>query len=462
MSDPFAELLGSSGWKSSSNETRPYARDWLDRFGEPPLGVALPATTEEVAATLRLCATLGISVTPQGGNTGLNGGSVISAGQRGIILSLARMNRIHEIAPVAMTATVDAGVILQALNEAVASHDLMFPLHLGAEGSAQIGGLIATNAGGSLAMRYGMMEAQVLGLEVVLPDGSIWDGMRALIKDNTGLQLRKLFCGAEGRLGVITRAILKLQPAPAAQATALLVLSDVESMLRLGARLRHEAGDMLTAAEFFCETGLAMLLHHLPDLRRPVETPGPFYLLVELATSRKSADPKVLLAEILEQAFESGNVVDGVVASSAAQRAALWQLREEMPEGQRREGPQIKHDVAVPVARLADFVALTEPMLSKILPGVRVNPFGHLGDGNVHLNLSPPPDADFAGTEAMLSQAIYDLVVSVGGSFSAEHGLGQAKVGLADHLRSPIERHLMTALIAAVDPDARMNPGKIV
>lgn len=219
---------------------------------------------------------------------------------------------------------------------------------------------------------------------------------------------------------------------------------------------------MLTAAEFFCETGLAMLLHHLPDLRRPVETPGPFYLLVELATSRKSADPKVLLAEILEQAFESGNVVDGVVASSAAQRAALWQLREEMPEGQRREGPQIKHGVAVPVARLADFVALTEPMLSKILPGVRVNPFGHLGDGNVHLNLSPPPDADFAGTEAMLSQAIYDLVVSVGGSFSAEHGLGQAKVGLAAHLRSPIERHLMTALIAAVDPDARMNPGKIV
>lgn len=462
MSDPFAELLGSSGWKSSSDETRSYARDWLDQFGEPPLGVALPATTEEVAATLRLCTTLDISVTPQGGNTGLNGGSVISAGQRGIILSLSRMNRIHEIDPVAMTTAVDAGVILQALHEAVASHDLMFPLHLGAEGSAQIGGLIATNAGGSLAMRYGMMEAQVLGLEVVLPDGSIWNGMRALIKDNTGLQLRKLFCGAEGRLGVVTRAILKLQPAPAAQATALLILSDIESMLRIGAMLRHEAGDMLTAAEFFCETGLAMLLHHFPDLRRPGETPGPFYLLVELATSRKSADPESLLAEFLEQAFEAGDVVDGVVASSAAQRAALWRLREEIPEGQRREGPQIKHDIAVPVARLADLVALTEPMLSRILPGVRINPFGHLGDGNVHLNLSPPPYADFTCTEARLSQAIYDLVVSLGGSFSAEHGLGQAKVGLADRLRSPIERHLMTALIAAVDPGARMNPGKIV
>ena len=462
MSDPFLELLGPAGWRSGASEMRPYARDWLDRWGEVPLGVALPASTGEVAAVMRLAARLGLTVTPQGGNTGLNGGSVISSGQRGIILSLARMNRIHAIDAVEMTATVDAGLVLQSLHEALAPQGLIFPLHLGAVGSAQIGGLIATNAGGSLAMRYGMMEAQVLGLEVVLPDGEVWDGMRALIKDNTGLQLRKLFCGAEGRLGVVTRAILRLHPAPATRATALLAVADLETMLSLGAELRREVGDQLTAMEFFCETGLAMLLRHLPDLSRPVDTRGPFYLLVELATPRAGVDLQALLTDLLETAFERGEVLDGPVAASDAQRAALWRLREEMPEGQRREGPQIKHDVAVPVSRLAEFVDRVAETLPPILPGVRINPFGHLGDGNVHLNLSPPVGSDFAGREAALSDAVYDLAAELGGSISAEHGLGQAKIALADRLRGATERRLMAALIAAVDPEGRMNPGKIV
>ncbi|MDS9468815.1 FAD-binding oxidoreductase [Paracoccus sp. MBLB3053] len=462
MSDPFLELLGASGWWSDPSDTQPHARDWLDRHGDRPFGIALPASTAEVAATLRLCADLGLSVTPQGGNTGLNGGSVLSPGQRGIILSLSRMNRIHAIDPIEMTATVDAGVVLQALHEALAADDLMFPLHLGAEGSAQIGGLIATNAGGSLAARYGMMEAQVLGLEAVLPDGSVWDGMRALIKDNAGLQLRKLFCGAEGRLGVVTRAILRLQPAASRQATALLAMPDLQSALQLGAKLRREAGDMLTAVEFFSEAGLEMLLRNLPELSRPIETKAPFYLLVELSSPRSSDDPEAVLAEILESAFETGEVLDGTIAASTAQRSALWRLREEMPEGQRREGPQIKHDVAVPVTRLPDFIARIEQELGMILPGLRINPFGHLGDGNVHLNLSPPVDADFAGREAALSTAVYDLATAMGGTFSAEHGLGQAKVALADRLRDPVERRLMAAILAAVDPEARMNPGKLV
>ncbi|MDT1064253.1 FAD-binding oxidoreductase [Paracoccus sp. CPCC 101403] len=275
---------------------RPHARDWLDRHGETPLGVALPATTSEVAAVLTLAREMGLTVTPQGGNTGLNGGSVLSAQAQGIILSLARMIRIHVIDPIGMTATVDAGVVLQNLHDAVGEQGLMFPLHLGSEGSAQIGGLIATNAGGSLAARYGMIEAQVLGLEVVLPDGSVWDGMRALIKDNAGLQLRKLFCGAEGRLGVVTRAILRLHPAPRAKATALLAVADLETALKLGADLRREAGEMLVATEFFSETGFEMLLRHVPALSRPIKANGPFFLLVELASSCKGVDPEATRA----------------------------------------------------------------------------------------------------------------------------------------------------------------------
>ncbi|MDO5613878.1 MAG: FAD-binding oxidoreductase [Paracoccus sp. (in: a-proteobacteria)] len=462
MTDPFMALLGPSGWRPAGSDMTGFSRDWLDRYGDAPIGIALPASTAEVAQVVALCAAQRISVTPQGGNTGLNGGSVLSPGQRGIILSLARMNRVHSIDPVGMTVTVDAGVVLQALHDAVAPHGLMFPLHLGSEGSAQIGGLIATNAGGSLAMRYGMMDAQVLGLEAVLPDGRIWDGMRALIKDNTGLQLRRLFCGAEGRLGVVTRAILRLEPAPKAFATALLALSDLDAALHLGARARAEAGDRLMAMEFFSETGLEMLLHHMPQMLRPTEAHGPFYVLLELAAPRASDNPGEVLEGLLETAITAGEVLDGTIAASGVQRRALWQLREEIPEGQRREGPQIKHDVAVPVASLTSFIAAAQSRLARILPGVRINPFGHLGDGNVHLNLSPPKGRGFGGTEAALSAEVYDLATAMGGTFSAEHGLGQTKVALANRLRSETERRLMADLIHAVDPGGVMNPGKLI
>lgn len=463
MSDPFLDLLGPNGWREAPDAIAPFERDWLDAYGARPAGVALPASTAEVAAVMRLCAERGLSITPQGGNTGLNGGSVLSEGETGIILSLSRMNRIEHIDPLEMTASVQAGVVLANLHEAVADYDLMLPLHLGAEGTAQIGGLVSTNAGGSLAMRYGMMEAQVLGLEVVLPDGSIWDGMRALIKDNSGLALRKLFCGAEGRLGVVTRAILRLQPAPTAHATALLALPDMEAAVRVGALLRRRAGDFLAAMEFFCETGLEMLLRNVPELARPMAGIGPTYLLAEMATSVTSLDLHELFEAVLGEAMESGDVTDGVIANSAGQRAALWQLREEMPEGQKREGVQIKHDVAAPVGRLAEFIATVSESASHILPGVRINPFGHLGDGNIHLNLSPPSgEANFGGKAEALSEAIYDIAQKLGGTFSAEHGLGQAKPAIADRLRSTTERALMAKLIDAVDPARRMNPGKIV
>ena len=457
------ELLGPRGWSTDSAELSAQGRDRLDCHGHPPLGLARPASTKEVAATVRLCVEHNVTITPQGGNTGLNGGGVLSAGRTGIILSLARMNRILVVDPVGFTATVEAGVVLGALHEALAEQSLAFPLHLGAEGSARIGGLIGTNAGGSHAMRYGMMQDLVLGMEAVLPDGEIWDGARALIKDNAGYQLRKLFCGAEGTLGIVTKAVLRLSPLPAVYATALLALPDLEAALRVGAFLRARTGELLTANEFFTEAGVRLVLEHLGNLIRPIETPGPVYLLVELATSIPDISANDILENALAAILEDGAVLDGAIAASEAQRKAFWRLREEMPEGQRLEGVQIKHDVSVPVARLADFIAEASSAAEVVLPGVRVNPFGHLGDGNVHFNLSPPKGGcGFDGRDKQLSEAIYEVVARHNGSMAAEHGIGQAKVALADIFRPPVERALMRSIKAALDPHNIMNPGKVV
>jgi FAD/FMN-containing dehydrogenase len=400
------ECLGERGWLTCPEDQAAHARDWLDRYGEVPLGIARPASTAEVSAIVRICAEHGISIVPQGGNTSLNGGSVATS-PASVILSMARMNRIHTIDAVDFTATVEAGV--------------------------------------------------------VLADGTVWDGSRALIKDNAGYQLRRLFCGSEGTLGIVTKAVLRLFPAPVARATALLALPDLDAALRIGALLRALTGEFLTAVEFFNEPGLSLLLKHVPHISRPLEIPGPVYLLVEIATSI----PEIVLPDILDRAlsaaFETGDVLDGTIATSEAQRAALWRIREELPEGQRLEGRQIKHDVSVPVARLAAFVAEASAGAARVLAGVRVNPFGHLGDGNVHFNLSPPEGrADFEGREMQLSQAVYEAAVGHGGSIAAEHGLGQAKVELADRFRSATERSLMRQLKSTLDPHGIMNPGKVV
>jgi FAD/FMN-containing dehydrogenase len=454
--------LGERGWLTSPEDTAAQSRDWLDRYGKPPLGLARPASTEEVAAVVRLCAAHGVPVVPQGGNTSLNGGSVAGDGG-GVIVSLARMNRILSVDAIDFTATVEAGVVLGALHEALADRDLAFPMHLGAEGSARIGGLIGTNAGGSHAMRFGMMQDLVLGLEVVLPDGTVWDGARALIKDNAGYQLRRLFCGAEGTLGIVTKAVLRLFPAPCGRSAALLALADFEAAQRVGALLRARTGEFLTSIEFFGEFGLVLALAHVEGLARPLETAGPVYVLVEIASSIPGIALDAILENALAAAFEQGDVLDGTIAASEAQRAAFWRLREEMPEGQRLEGRQIKHDVSVPVARLAVFIADASRAAEAVMPGVRVNPFGHLGDGNVHFNLSPPiGHADFDGRETALSQAVYEAAVRHGGSIAAEHGLGQAKVELADRFRSETERVLMRRIKTALDPHAIMNPGKVV
>lgn len=461
LADRLAEILGPKGWVPGA-DAAPWQRDWLNRYGEPSLGVARPATTDEVSAVLAASHAAGVPVVPQGGNTGLCGAAVL--GQAGgVILSLARMTGIGAVDPASQAVEVEAGVVLARLHEALQGSGLMFPLHLGAEGSAQVGGLIGTNAGGSHAFRYGMMSDLVLGLEVVLPDGRIWNGLRAVQKDNAGYPLRRLFAGAEGTLGVVTRAVLRLVPEPVQRATALLALSDEAAMVAFGIRLRAAMGEFLTGLEFYSDTGLALALKHVPGLHHPLETRSGCYLLVEAASGSPMVPLDDILGAVLAEGLESGLVLDGALAASEAQRAAFWRLREEQPEGQRLEGPQLKHDVSVPPGRIADFVAEGGAICQAMVPGVRINPFGHLADGNIHYNLTPPEGAvDFAGKAQDLALALATLAAAMGGSFAAEHGLGRAKVALADTLRSEVERALMRGVKRAFDPAAIMNPGVVL
>ena len=461
LAEDLRTLLGPKGW-IEENDTGPWRRDWLNRYGETPSGVARPATTAELAQVMALCADAEVPVVPQGGNTGLAGGSVLGR-PGGVIVSLARMSAISPIDTAGASVVVEAGVVLARLHQALEGTGLMFPMHIGAEGSAQIGGLIGTNAGGSQAFRYGMIQDLVLGLEVVLADGTVWDGMRRVQKDNAGYQLRNLFCGAEGTLGIVTRAVLKLSPAPDQQVTALLAVRDMSAAVELAARYRTQAGEFLTALEFFSDVGLDMALSTIPDLRFPLTHRSPAYVLIEAGVGSAHVPLETILAEVMEAGFADGTVIDGVLATSEVQRVALWRLREEQPEGQRREAAQLKHDISVPPEALADFLERAAMACEDILEGVRINPFGHLGDGNVHYNLSPPLGQDgFSGLESAFAVILGKLATEMGGSFAAEHGLGRAKVALADELREPVERHLMTRLKTAFDTSGLLNPGVIV
>lgn len=455
------KVLGPAGWLTGG-DVEPYRRDWLDRYGVRPIGVARPASTDEVASIVRLCRDCDVAVVPQGGRTGLCGASVATE-PRSVILSLQRMSAIAEVDMDSSTVLVEAGTVLANLHERLEATGLIFPMHLGAEGSAQIGGLIGTNAGGSHAFRYGMMQDLVLGLEVVTADGEIWNGLRAVQKDNAGYQLRKLFCGSEGTLGIVTRAVLKLHPAPKQRSTALLALPGFDATVGFGSLLRAEASEFLSGMEFFSEVGLDLALKHLAKLSFPLETRAPAYVLVELSSSSTRVPLDDILSSTLEEGLSCDLVVDGAVAMSDAQRAHFWQLREEQPEGQRLEGIQLKYDIAVPPGAIARFIEEGGELCERILPNVRVNPFGHLADGNIHYNLSPPPGTmDFAGKAGELSHELAALATRMGGSFAAEHGLGRSKIPLADANRSTTERSMMRHLKAAFDPDGLMNPGVLV
>ncbi|KZX92662.1 FAD-linked oxidase [Erythrobacter sp. HI0019] len=457
----LASLLGERGWVPAA-ESGPWHRDWLDKFGELPLGVARPSSTSDVAEVVRICSSAGLPVVPQGGNTSLAGAAVLPT-EGGVILSLSRMDAVTALDLASGTVTVEAGVILSNLHEQLDGSGFMFPMHLGAEGSAQIGGLIGTNAGGSHAFRYGLMQDQVLGIEVVLPDGTVWNGMRPVQKDNAGYQLRKLFCGAEGTLGIVTRAILKLVPKPIHEVSALLAVLDMAAAIEVAANFRANAGEFLSALEFFSDSGLEMALRNIPSLSYPLQQRASFYMLVEAGSCSSQVPLDAILSNVLENCISAGLVVDGTIAATKAQQASIWRLREEMPEGQRRDGAQLKHDLSVPPQVLAEFLDRASEECRDILDGVRANPFGHLGDGNVHFNLSPPPGQQgFLGLDETFALSLGQLATEMGGSFAAEHGLGRAKVALADRLRDPVERSLMARLKSSFDVSGNLNPGVII
>ena len=461
LSTKLIALLGPKGW-IGPEDCQPWQRDWLDQYGEVPLGVARPKSTAEVADVLRLCHAEGVPVVPQGGNTGLVGAGVLGE-PGGVILSLSRMNTISSPDLSGGSISVGAGVILEQLHQSLEGTGLIFPMHLGSEGSAQIGGLIATNAGGSHAFRYGMMQDLVLGLEVVLADGNVWKGMRAVQKDNAGYQLRKLFCGSEGTLGIVTKAILKLSAEPKQQFTALLAVRDAPGLVKLATKLRAEGGEFLTAMEFFSDVGLGIALENIPGLVFPLQSRASFYLLVEAGSGSMQVPLDSILTEVMEWGMDEGIVADGALAKSEAQRAVFWRLREEQPEGQRRLGAQLKHDLSVPPGQLGEFLDRANNVCSELLKGVTINAFGHLGDGNVHYNLSPPlGKQDFSELDSEFSLRLSRLTTVMGGSFAAEHGLGRTKTALADMLRDPLERDLMAHIKKSLDESEQLNPGVLV
>ena len=443
--------------------TASYVSDWRGRFHWQALAVVRPASTDQVAAVVRVCAELGVPIVPQGGNTGQCGGATPDERGDAIVLSLARMNRVRAVDPANATLTAEAGVPLATVQTAAADAGLMFPLSLAAEGSCTIGGNLSTNAGGHAVLRFGNTRELVLGIEVVLADGRIWDGLRGLRKDNTGYDLKQLFIGAEGTLGIVTATVLRLFPAPRARATALAALSDVAGAVRLLFDLRQAMGDRVTGFELMSAQSMALSRKHQPALPDPC--PGsPWYALLQIDDNAVDSPVSAQLERALNVALESGIVQDATIAQSGEQARALWSLRENIAEAQRRDGPNIKHDISVPVSVIARFLDAAGPALASAFPGLRFVVFGHLGDGNLHYNLAAPEGVaptTFLANTARANRIVYDLVAAHGGSISAEHGIGQQKRDELVRYKSAVEIDLMRAVKTALDPSGIFNPGKI-
>jgi FAD/FMN-containing dehydrogenase len=444
-------------------EVAPYVSDWRGRYHGKAQAVVRPANTQQVADVVRVCADLGVPIVPQGGNTGQCGGATPDDGGASIVVSLSRMNRVRAVDSANATLTVEAGLPLAAVQQAAADHGLMFPLSLAAEGSCSIGGNVSTNAGGHAVLRFGNTRELVLGIEVVLADGRIWDGLRGLRKDNTGYDLKQLFIGAEGTLGIVTAVVLKLYPAPRTRVTALAALSDVATAVRLLADLRQALGDRITGFELMSAYSLALSRKHHPALPDPC--PGsPWYALLQVDDNAVDSPLPAQVERALNAALESGLVQDATIAQSGEQARALWALRENIAEAQRRDGPNIKHDISLPVSVIVRFLDEARRALETALPGVRFVTFGHLGDGNLHYNLAAPegvaPETFLAHT-AHANRIVHDLVAARGGSVSAEHGIGQQKRDELVRYKSAVEIDLMRTVKNALDPSGIFNPGKI-
>ncbi|MEL4178275.1 FAD-binding oxidoreductase [Roseateles sp. PN1] len=465
------DLLGEAGLRvglasgGAEEDLSAFEKDWRGRYQGRALAVASPSSTEQVAAVVRLCAAHGVSIVPQGGNTGLVGGGVPDASGSQILLSLRRLQAVRELDAANLTLTVEAGCSLQAVQEAAAEQGLLFPLSLASEGSCTIGGNLASNAGGTQVLRYGNARELCLGLEVVTASGDIWSGLSGLRKDNTGYDLRHLFIGSEGTLGIITAATLKLYPAPQAQLTALATCADLNATVALLALAQAQTGAALTAFELMNDAAMTLLRRHLPQLVQPL-SPSPWTVLLELSDCENETHAQAQLEQLLSEAVNRGLVQDAAVAQSLAQSHTMWQLRESISMAQSKEGLNIKHDIALPVSRIPAFVAATDAALRAGFPGVRLITFGHLGDGNLHYNVQAPEGvsaAEFLATqEPAINRLVYDAVQQFGGSISAEHGIGQLKREELALRKDPVALALMRSIKSALDPQGVFNPGRLL
>jgi len=461
--DPFisalAGIVGAEYVLTEAGDLAPYLTDWRGRYRGAARCVVRPGNAAEVAAVVRACAAAGVPIVPQGGNTSLCGAATPDGEGRAVVVSLCRLNRIVAVDAQNNTISVEAGCTLAAVQEAARAVDRLFPLALASEGTCQIGGNLSTNAGGVQVLRYGNTRDLTLGLEVVLPNGDIWNGLRGLRKDNTGYDLKQLFIGAEGTLGIITAAVLKLYPLPRTQTTCWLNVASPSVAVDLLNRAKIEFDAQLTAFELISETALGLVLRNIPATIRPTAS-SPWYVLAEFSDAAPEAVEHWLSAQLA-----SGDVADGALATSQAQAAKLWALRENISEAQKIEGVSIKHDISVPVSAIPAFLETADAALAKAYPGIRVVAFGHVGDGNLHYNLSKPDAQDnnaFIAAQPEVNRIVHDAVHALNGSISAEHGIGQLKREEILRYKSPVEMALMRTLKQAVDPQGLMNPGKVV
>ena len=464
--DQLGQLLGQQFVLTDDQEKAPYLTDWRKRFTGKALAVVLPKTTAEVAQIVQLCAATNVAIVPQGGNTGFCGGATPDDSGKQILLNLKRMNQIRELDVANQTITLEAGCILQSVQEKAAAQDFLFPLSLGAEGSCMIGGNLATNAGGTNVLRYGNTRDLCLGLEVVTAKGEIWNGMRGLRKDNTGYDLRDLFIGSEGTLGIITAAVMKLYPLPIAQWTTLVATEDIAATIALLNLFQKRATSLLTGFEMMTQESLELNEKHFPQMANPLKGKPPYTVLIELSDHESEEHVRQLLEAILEEAFKENIVTDAVIASNLSQANSFWQMREHITLAQAEEGANLKNDITIPLSSLEHFIQETDRLMRAQYPGVRIINFGHLGDGNLHYNIAPPLGVDAKSFNLANEKAIYALVNAqverCKGSISAEHGIGQLKLGDLRAHKGVVAHDLMKALKTALDPQNTLNPHKVV